>query len=90
MKLQNIEIETVNVAKKVDGTKKITSMVIKKTSGNFVVNGKKQKTLLVPVYYDKKQAFFMNCGKRVDVNILPSNDIELIQYNLSLNGSDII
>jgi hypothetical protein len=84
MKLQNIEIKKVNVEKKIDGTKKVNSMIISKKNGNFIVNGRAQTRLFVPVYYDQKQPFFMNCGRRVDVNILPSNDIELIQYNLSL------
>ena len=86
MKLQNIEIHTINAEKRVDGTKKITSMVISKKNGNFKVNGRAQTRLFVPVYYDRTQAFFMNCGKRVDVNINPSNDIELIQYHLRVEA----
>jgi hypothetical protein len=83
MKLKNIEIKTVNMEKTISG-EKITSLVISKKNSYFVVNNKPVQELFVPLYYDGRQAFFMNCGRRVDVNILPSNDIELIQYNLSL------
>ena len=83
MKLNNIKIEAVNMEKTISG-RRITSLVISKKNGNFIVNGREQTMLFVPMHYDRKQPFFMNCGSRVDVNILPSDDIELIQYNLSL------